>query len=98
MTSASNSGPIPEGQESNFVFPTEYPLKVAGKNSPALEAVVVEIVARHVSDFDSTTVTARESKGGKFLAVSLSFRATSKSQLDSIYRELTAHPEVLWAL
>lgn len=98
MSTDSNRGPIPEGRESNFEFPTEYPLKVAGKNSPALESVVVEIVRRHVEDFDETTVTVRESKGGKYLAVSVSFTATSKPQLDSIYKELTAHPEILWAL
>jgi uncharacterized protein len=96
--SATKNGPIPEGQESNFVFPTEYPLKVAGKNSPVLESVVVEIVTRHVGDFDSTTITVRESKGGKYLAVSLTFTAQSKTQLDALYQDLTKHPEILWAL
>jgi uncharacterized protein len=98
MNTERNSGPIPEGRESNFEFPTEYPLKVAGKNSPELEATVVEIVCRHVEDFDATSVTVRESKGGKYLAVSLVFVAQSKSQLDSIYTDLTSHPHVLWAL
>ncbi len=93
-----NNGPIPDGQESNFVFPTEYPLKIAGRNTPALETVVVEIVQRHIGDFDSTTLTVRESKGGKYLAVSLSFTAQSKSQLDALYQDLTKHPEILWAL
>ena len=46
----------------HFVFPTVYPLKVAGKNDVALESTVVEIVRRHVNDFDETTVTVRESK------------------------------------
>jgi uncharacterized protein len=98
MSTDPTRGPIPEGRESNFVFPTEYPLKVAGKNSTTLETVIVEIVQRHVADFDSTTVTVRESKGGKYLAVSLSFTAHSKTQLDALYSELTQHPEVLWAL
>ncbi len=84
--------------ETNFVFPTVYPLKVAGKNDSALEATVVEIVRRHVADFDETAVTVRESKGGKYLAVSVSFTATSKAQLDALYCDLTAHPDVVWAL
>ena len=46
--------------ETNFVFPTVYPLKVAGKNDVALESTVVEIVRRHANDFDETTVTVRE--------------------------------------
>ncbi len=81
-----------------FEFPTEYPLKVAGKNSLAFEQTVIEIVRRHVPDFDHATVTARESKGGKYLAVSVSFVAQSKEQLDALYQDLTDHVDVVWAL
>ena len=80
------------------MFPCEYPLKVAGKSSAPLETVVVEIVQRHVKDFDATTVTVRESKGGKYLSVSVSFIAHSKPQLDALYLDLTAHPDIVWAL
>lgn len=90
--------PVPPGAETNFVFPTEYPLKIAGKNHPALETTVIEIVQRHVQDFDSTTLTVRESKGGKYLAVSVTFIARSKPQLDALYQDLTAHPDIVWAL
>jgi uncharacterized protein len=81
-----------------FEFPTEYPLKVAGKNTPGFEKTVIEIVSRHVLDFDHATVTARESKGGKYLAVSVSFTAQSKSQLDALYQDLTDHVDIVWAL
>ena len=81
-----------------FVFPTDYPLKVAGKNTVGLEATVVEIVNRHVKDFDPTTVTVRESSGGKYLAVSVTFVAQSKAQLDALYQDLTDHVDVVWAL
>jgi len=97
MTSPVTPTPADAG-ETNFVFPTVYPLKVAGRNDVALETTVVEIVRRHVEDFDETTVTVRESKGGKYLAVSVSFTATSKAQLDALYQELTAHPDIVWAL
>lgn len=98
MSTTPNRGPIPEGRDTNFEFPTEYPLKVAGKNLPTLEATVISIVSKHVEDFDATTVTVRESKGGKYLAVSVSFTARSKNQLDLIYTDLTSHPDVVWAL
>ena len=81
-----------------FEFPTEYPLKVAGKNVPGFEKTVIEIVTRHVLDFDHATVTARESKGGKYLAVSVSFVAQSKAQLDALYQDLTDHVDIVWAL
>jgi uncharacterized protein len=81
-----------------FEFPTEYPLKVAGKNTSSFEKTVIEIVSRHVLDFDHATVTARESKGGKYLAVSVSFTAQSKAQLDALYQDLTDHVDIVWAL
>jgi putative lipoic acid-binding regulatory protein len=89
-TPASNSTPLE--------FPLVYPLKAAGRNTPALEATVIEIVRTHVPELDATTVTVRESKGGKYLAVTVTFTATSREQLDALYRDLTAHPDILWAL
>ncbi|MCS6995664.1 MAG: DUF493 domain-containing protein [Casimicrobiaceae bacterium] len=84
----------PEG----FSFPMPYPLKAAGRNTPALEVAVVEIVRRHAPDFDPTTVTVRESRGGHYVSITVTLTATSREQLDALYRELTAHPDILWVL
>ncbi|MDD4943389.1 MAG: DUF493 family protein, partial [Rhodoferax sp.] len=35
-----------------------------------------------------------ESKGGKYLGVTLTINATSRVQLDEIYRTLSTHPMV----
>jgi putative lipoic acid-binding regulatory protein len=40
----------------------------------------------------------RASSGGKYLSITCTIRATSKPQLDNLYRELTAHPMVKVAL
>ncbi|MBP6528858.1 MAG: DUF493 domain-containing protein [Burkholderiales bacterium] len=91
-------GGAPSYKDTLFEFPTVYPLKIAGKNTVELEATVIDIVRRHVEDFDHTTLTVRESKGGKYLAVSVSFTARSKPQLDALYQDLTDHPHIVWAL
>jgi hypothetical protein len=44
--------------------------------------------------FDATTIELRESKGGKYLGVTLNVTATSREQLDDLYRTLTSHPMV----
>lgn len=85
-------------KETLFEFPTEYPLKVAGKNQPGFEQTVTDIVRRHVTDFDDSMLTVRESKGGKYLSVSVTFTARSKPQLDALYQDLTAHADIVWAL
>ena len=44
--------------------------------------------------FDATTVELRESTGGKYLGVTITVTATSREQLDELYRTLTSHPMV----
>ena len=45
-------------------------------------------------DFDHTTVETRPSKGGNYLGITITVTATSRPQLDELYRTLTAHPMV----
>ena len=44
--------------------------------------------------FDARTIELRESKGGNYLGVTISVTATSREQLDELYRTLTSHPLV----
>ena len=46
---------------------------------------------------DDAVQTAVSAKGN-FVSVTVTVRATSREQLDDIYRELTAHEAVLMAL
>jgi putative lipoic acid-binding regulatory protein len=55
---------------------------------------VVEVVRRFAPDFDPATVEMRASSGGKYVSLTCTVNATSKTQLDNLYRELTAHPLV----
>ena len=47
-----------------------------------------------VPDFDPPTITERKSTGNKYTALTVTVRATSRAQLDSIYLMLTSHPLV----
>ena len=42
-------------------------------------------------DFDPATVEMRPSKGGNYLGLTFTVRATSREQLDALYRALHAH-------
>ncbi len=44
--------------------------------------------------FDATTIELRESKGGNYLGITLHITATSRAQLDELYRTLSTHPMV----
>lgn len=77
-------------------FPARFPLKVMGRGDGDFETLVVDIVNRHVEG--ELDVKVRPSRDGNFIAVTVTFEAHSKDQLDALYRELTGHERVLMAL
>lgn len=79
-------------------FPCEYPLKVFGRPSAEFEGVVLGIVRRHATVLPESAVQCRSSRGGNYTALTITFEATSRRQLDAIYQELSRAPEVLMAL
>lgn len=88
----------PEQPETLLEFPCEYPIKAMGESSDDFDAVVVEIVRRHVASLAENAVSSRQSSGGKFTSVTVTIEATSKAQLDAIYQDLTDHPRIKYAL
>lgn len=87
-----------EASESLLEFPCDFPIKVMGRAEPGFDALVVELVRRHAPNLGEGAVTSRPSKGGKWVAVTVILRAESKSQLDAIYLDLTAHEKIVMAL
>ena len=75
-----------------------FPIKVMGKNEDGFVRAMTEIARRFDPSFDAATVELRESAGGNYLGVTLTVQATSRQQLDDLYRALTSHPLVKWAL
>lgn len=62
------------------------------------DALVVGIVRRHAPGLTEGAVTLRASSGGKYVAVTVMVEATSREQLDAIYRDLSDDERVVWAL
>lgn len=75
-------------------FPCDFPLKIMGATREGFAQAIVEVVLKHAPDFDAAGVEMRPSKAGNYLSLTCTIRATSKPQLDALYRELTAHPWV----
>ena len=84
--------------ETLLEFPCEFAVKAMGLHSGEFDILVEQIVSRHVPDLGEGAVRSRESKGGKYLSVTVTFMATSKPQLDAIYQDLTDHEKVLMSL
>lgn len=80
--------------ESLLEFPCDFPIKIMGASRDGFAQAILEVVVRHAPDFDGTTMEMRASREGNYLSLTCTVRATSKSQLDALYRELTNHPWV----
>ena len=81
-------------QETLLEFPCEFPIKVMGETCDGFAEAIVEVVRMHAPDFDATRVEMRPSSTGKYLSLTCTIIATSKPQLDDLYRALTSHPMV----
>lgn len=79
-------------------FPSDFPIKVMGRHDSDLRALTQTIIERHSGPLPESSVRTRTSADRNFLALTYLVRATSREQLDAIYRELTACKSVLMAL
>jgi putative lipoic acid-binding regulatory protein len=79
-------------------YPTDFPIKIMGRREPRLVQSIVDIVLKHAPDFDPNTVEMRTSKKNSYLSVTCTVRATSREQLDALYKDLCDHPAVVMVL
>jgi putative lipoic acid-binding regulatory protein len=79
-------------------YPCDFPIKVLGRTQDGFAQTVLEIVRAHAPDFDGATMEMKASKQGKYLSVTCVVRATSREQLDELYRALCDHPMVVMVL
>lgn len=79
-------------------FPCQFPVKVMGRDTDAFRTAAVEIIETHAGPVPEEAVRSRASRDGNFLALTITFEATSRAQLDSIYSALSAHDDIIMAL
>jgi uncharacterized protein len=84
---------IPKDQ-SLIEYPSQFPIKVMGVKVDGLVSAITHIAKQFDPTFDATTVELRESKAGNYLGITITITATSREQLDEIYRTLSTHPMV----
>jgi hypothetical protein len=79
-------------------YPSAFPIKVLGAHVAGFTEAIVAVAAAFDPDFDATTVEARPSKAGNYLGLTITVTATSREQLDELYRTLSTHPMVRFVL
>jgi putative lipoic acid-binding regulatory protein len=81
-------------KDSLIEYPSQFPIKVMGVKEEGFVHAVTAIARQFDPAFDASTVELRESKGGNYLGVTVTVTATSREQLDDLYRTLGQHPLV----
>ena len=57
-----------------------------------------ELVEKHTGPLSDDAIQSSLSRNGRFVSVTITVAAESREQLDDIYREVSAHDDVLMAL
>ncbi|MDQ9169178.1 DUF493 family protein [Oxalobacteraceae bacterium R-40] len=85
---------MPEPTESLIEYPSDFPIKIMGVMQDAFAQTMVELVMEHDPSFHAGRMEMRPSSKGTYLSLTVTVRATSREQLDNLYRALTSHPMV----
>ena len=85
-------------KDSLIEYPSQFPIKVMGVNVDGFAEAITALAQRFDPGFDPTTAELRCSSAGKYLGVTVTITATSREQLDDLYRAFTGHPLVKMVL
>jgi putative lipoic acid-binding regulatory protein len=85
-------------EQSLIEYPSQFPIKVMGLNVDGFVNAITSVAERFDPSFDAATIELRASKGDKYLGVTITITATSRQQLDELYRTLSTHPMVKMVL
>ena len=81
-------------KDSLIEYPSRFPIKVMGAKVDGFVEAMAHVAAQFDPGFDPATIEQRPSKAGNYLGLTLTITATSREQLDELYRTLSTHPMV----
>ena len=79
-------------------YPSRFPLKVFGNQSDDFEPIVLDLIRTRCPQAEHIDIRRRSSKGGKYLALTLTFTVYSQQQLEQIYQDLYDCEQVVMSL
>ena len=89
------SNPMDDSRKDSLIeYPCLFPIKVMGAKVDGFVQALTHVAEQFDPTFDASTIELRPSKAGNYLGVTLTVTATSREQLDELYRTLSSHPMV----
>ncbi len=81
-------------QETLIEFPSDFPIKIMGEARDDFAQGMLIVIQQHDPGYDGRNMEMRPSSKGTYISLTCTVRATSKEQLDNLYRDLSSHPWV----
>jgi hypothetical protein len=75
-------------------YPSQFPIKVMGLKVDGFVHAITQVAKQFDPSFDASTIELRDSSAGNYLGITITITATSREQLDELYRTLSSHPMV----
>lgn len=92
----------PKQDKPTIEYPAPWGYKIIGSDEQAMRTAVQECLdqslVRETGDREFELGFSRESKGGKYLSLSLSLTVVSEEERDGIFTSLKKHPAVLMVM
>lgn len=79
-------------------FPCDFPIKVMGKTQSIFTETIIRLINTIFPEFTAERIETRVSSSGKYTSLTCSVYVESQDQLDDIYRLISSHPLVKFAL
>ncbi len=85
-------------EETLLEFPCDFPITMMGRDTREFHVTVRALVEKHTGPLADDRIQSAQSRKGNFVSITVTVTAESQQQLDAIYRDVTAHDDVLMAL
>ncbi len=87
-----------DNSDHGFQFPGIFEITAMGPATANLEYEIPRLLEAAGLTVLHETVATRDSSGGKFVSVKISFQADVRAEYDAAHAALRAHPEVKWTI
>ncbi|MEM1262983.1 MAG: DUF493 domain-containing protein [Pseudomonadota bacterium] len=78
-------------------FPLEFPVKLIGRDDGEFRSIARALLEPIIGTVDDSHIREAHSSGGKYIALTVTFTATSREQLNAVYQALSDSDDVLFA-
>ncbi|MDY7577255.1 DUF493 family protein [Herbaspirillum sp. RTI4] len=98
VSAAPAAATVPESLDFLIDYPSDFPIKVMGLQHDAFVETILQLVQQHDPEFHGGKIEHRPSSKGTYLSLTVTVVATSREQLDNLYRALSSHDMVKYVL